>query len=417
MIREVVQATRTLLPIARPDLRRLRRRRPPAPADPAPGGDQPLDRWQASRATPFRDSVCNAPLTNLYFTVDGQVAPCWLHFTPSTPRWSPDTSIADIWNGRLFTDLRAAHRAHRFPKACGVCEHNVETGNLPLAAAYDNEHPIGVWPTMLELELSNLCNLECVMCSGQLSSKIRRNREKKPPLVSPYDDTFVDQVAELLPHLHELRFNGGEPLMQPIVHKIADRVADVRPDLKITIATNGTILNDRARRMMERCNVHVNISIDSLIPERYAEIRVNGDLSEVLANFQEYRAYCHADGRNLAVMVNPMRMNWDEMADFVWFTSEHQVFLWFNTIRYPEDLALHNLSADELGHIHDTLAAKALPEPAEGPAGDACRGNREVFERFVHRQVATWRDEASQRPERRRGVPVEVTRTAESGLA
>ncbi|MBL8778119.1 MAG: radical SAM protein [Acidimicrobiales bacterium] len=365
--------------------------------------------WQASRETPFRDSVCNAPLTNLYFTVDGQVAPCWLHFTASTPRWSPDVSIADIWNGPHFTKLREAHRRHQFPNGCQVCEHNIETGNLPLAAAYDNGHPIVGWPTMLELELSNLCNLECVMCSGQLSSKIRRNREKKPPLVSPYDDTFVDQVADLLPHLQELRFNGGEPLMQPLVHKIAERVAEVRPDLKITIATNGTIINAKARRMMERCNVHVNISIDSLIPERYAEIRVNGDLAEVLSNFEEYRAYCHADGRNLAVMVNPMRMNWDEMADFVWFASERQVYLWFNTIRYPEDLALHNLSAEELSHIHDTLAAKTLPEPADGPEGDACRGNREVFERFVHSQVATWRDEAAARGDRRAGVPVRIT--------
>lgn len=391
----------------------LRRRRPPAADevvdDATHRHDRPIDRWQASRETPYRDSICNAPLTNLYFTVDGQVAPCWLHFTPKTPRWSPDTSIADIWHGRLFTDLRAAHRAHRFPKACGVCEHNVETGNLPLAAAYDNDHPIGEWPTMLELELSNLCNLECIMCSGQLSSKIRRNRDHLPPLQSPYDDTFVDQVAELLPHLRELRFNGGEPLMQPIVHDIADRVAEIRPDLKVTIATNGTIINDRARRMMERCNVHVNISIDSLIPERYAEIRVHGDLAQVLANFEEYRRYCHDGGRNLAVMVNPMRFNWDEMADFVWFASEHQVFLWFNTIRYPEHLALHNLTAAELAHIHDTLAAKALPEPAEGPEGDACRGNREVFERFVHTQLATWRDEAAARGETGRGVPVRIS--------
>ncbi len=365
--------------------------------------------YQRNRGTPYRESVCNAPLTNLYFTVDGQVAPCWLHFTPETPRWSPETSIADIWHGPLFTALRAAHREHRFPEACGVCEHNVETGNLPLAAAYDNDHPIGEWPTMLELELSNLCNLECVMCSGQLSSKIRRNRDHLPPLVSPYDDTFVDQVAELLPHLRELRFNGGEPLMQPIVHKIADRAAEVRPDLKITIATNGTIINDKARRMMERCNVHVNISIDSLIPERYAAIRVDGDLDEVLANFEEYRGYCQAGGRNLAVMVNPMRVNWDEMADFVWFASERDVFLWFNTIRYPEHLALHNLTAEELAHVHDTLAAAPLPTPADGPAGDACRGNREVFERFVHTQVATWRDEAAARGDTGAGVPVSIS--------
>lgn len=371
--------------------------------------ERAVDEWQRSRDTPHRDSVCNAPFTNMYFCVDGQVAPCWLYFPAKTPRWSPERSIKDIWLGPEFSKVRDALADGRFLSSCGVCEHNIDTGNLPLAAAYDNEHAIGDWPTMLELELSNLCNLECVMCSGQLSSKIRRNRDQLPPLTSPYDDSFVDQVAELLPHLHELRFNGGEPLMQPIVHKITDRIAEIRPDLKVTIATNGTIINDRSRRMMERCNIHVNISIDSLIPERYAEIRVHGVLEEVLANFEEYRSYCHADGRNLAVMVNPMRMNWDEMADYVWWASERQVHLWFNTIRYPEHVALHNLPYAELAHIHDTLAAAPLPEPAPGPEGDACRGNREVFERFVHTQLATWRDEARDRPEGATGVPVQIS--------
>jgi len=339
----------------------------------------------------------------MYFCVNGTVAPCWLFFPQRPPAWSPQRSILDIWNGPEFTEVRQALAQGRFIGRCSTCEHDIASGNRPLAAAYDNEHPIGEFPTMLELELSNLCNLECVMCSGELSSKIRR-REGRPPLVSPYDDSFVEQVAELLPHLHELRFNGGEPLMQPIVHKIGERVAERRPDLKVTIATNGTIINDKARRLMESCNIHVNISIDSLIPERYAQIRVNGDLQEVLANFEEYRGYCQAGGRNLAVMVNPMRVNWDEMADYVWWASERGVHLWFNTIRYPEDVALWNLPAGELAHIQATLAAAPLPEPAEGPAGDVCRGNREVFERFVHHQLPTWRDEADGRPD-----PVAVT--------
>lgn len=370
-----------------------------------------LAAWQASRDTPHRDSVCNAPSTNMYFCVDGQVAPCWLYYPMRPPRWGPDRSILDIWNGPEFTKVRRALADGRFLGRCGTCEHDILTGNRPLAAAYDNEHPIGAWPTMLELELSNQCNLECIMCSGRLSSKIRRNREGLPPLVGPYDDTFVDQVAELLPHLHELRFNGGEPLMQPIVHAIGERVGDVRPDLKVTIATNGTIINAKARRLLERCNIHVNISIDSLLPERYEAIRVHGDFRQLMVNFDEYRDYCHAGGRNLAVMVNPMRVNWDEMAHYVWWATEQGAHLWFNTIRYPADLALHNLPAGELAHIHDALAAEPLPEPADGPEGDLCRGNRGVFERFVHHQLATWRDEANGDPQpvRVSAVPVSLT--------
>lgn len=372
-----------------------------------------LASYERGRDTPHRDSVCNAPLTNLYFSVDGQASPCWLYFPMVPPRWSPNRSISEIWNGSEFTKVRRALAEDRFIGRCSECEHDIVNGNRPLAAAYDNEHPIGAWPTMLEMELSNLCNLECIMCHGRLSSKIRKNREQKPPLISPYDDSFVEQLDEFLPHLQEIRFNGGEPLLQPIVHKITDRIATINPGLKVTIATNGTVLNSKVRRMLDHCNVHINLSLDSLVPERYEEIRVHSDFAKVMANFEEFKAYCHERDRNLCIMVNPMRMNWMEMDHYVWWTAEHGTHLWFNTIRKPEHLALHNLSAAELTTIYDTMAERALPVAPDGPSGDVQRNNLGVYQNWIH-LIATWRDEAGANPFRSNGVPVTLrTRSAE----
>lgn len=364
-----------------------------------------LHDYQRSRPTPHRESVCNAPLTNLYFSVDGQASPCWLYFPMRPPRWSPDRSIADIWNGPEFSKVRKALAEDRFIGRCSECRHDIATGNRPLAAAYDNEHPIGAWPTMLEMELSNLCNLECVMCHGRLSSTIRKHREHKPPLVSPYDETFVEQLEELLPHLQEIRFNGGEPLLQPIVHQITERIAVINPGLKVTIATNGTVLNSKVRKMLDTCNVHINLSLDSLVPERYEEIRVRSDFAKVMAHFDEFQAYCHANDRNLCIMVNPMRMNWMEMADYVWWTVERDVHLWYNTIRKPEHLALHTLSGRELEEICTTLRAAPLPPTDDTPEGRIARNNVKVFKNLVH-QIETWCEEAKGDPGRDAGVPV-----------
>jgi MoaA/NifB/PqqE/SkfB family radical SAM enzyme len=366
--------------------------------------------YQKTRATPHRDSICNAPLTNLYLSVDGQASPCWLYFPPKVPKWSPERSIADIWKGPEFTEVRNALANDRFIGRCSECEHDITTGNRPLAAAYDFAHPIGEWPSMLELELSNQCNLACVMCHGRLSSRIRRERDHLPPLDSPYDESFVDQVAELLPHLRELRFNGGEPLMQPIVHQITERVGDLRPDLKVTIATNGTVLNTKVRRMLDRCNIHINLSLDSLVPERYEEIRVHSDFELVMKNFAEFNEYCHERDRTLCIMVNPMRMNWMEMADYVRWCNERDVHMWFNTIREPLHVAIHNLPASEIREIRDTLAAEVLPEPPAHPAGAIQRNNISVFRRFVDHQVTTWLEEAEARGGRSIGVPVQLGR-------
>lgn len=243
---------------------------------------------------------------------------------------------------------------------------------------------------MLELELSNLCNLECVMCNGLLSSRIRRDREGLEPLDVPYDESFVDQVTELLPHLHELRINGGEPLLQPLVHQLGARVAEHRPDLRVTIATNGTVMNRKVRLLMDTCTLHFNVSIDSLIAERYEAIRVHADFAKLMENVEVVRRYCSDHDRTLCIMVNPMRQNWDEMPGFVRWCNERNLPIWFNTIREPTHLALHSLPRAELAEIVEVWASASFPTPAT----EMERRNGGIFLQLVH-QAETWRDEAS----------------------
>ncbi len=334
--------------------------------------------------------MCNAPLTNLYFQADGRAAPCWKYYPRSAPYWSPERSIRDIWSGPEFQKVRAALASQEFIGRCSECEHDIRAGNQPLAAAYDNDRPIGQWPTMVELELSNVCNLECVMCNGLLSSRIRKNREHLEPLEIPYDERFVDQLVELLPHLHELRINGGEPMMQPLVHLLGERVAEHRPDLRVTIATNGTVLNDKVRWMLERCTVHLNISIDSLVPERYEQIRQHARFDTLMANLDVFDAYTRERGRTLCIMVNPMRDNWQEMPEFIRWANDRKLPVWFNTILEPKHLALHSLDRQALSDIADQLGAERFSRPR----GVLEQRNATIYRRLVH-QVETWRDEAT----------------------
>ena len=236
---------------------------------------------------------------------------------------------------------------------------------------------------MMELELSNQCNLECLMCSGKLSSGIRKNRDKLPPLPMIYDDSFREQLHEFIPHLTELRFNGGEPFAQKIVLDICDDVAKIKPGLKINIATNGTIMNKRVKHIMENNNLHINISIDSLIASRYEEIRINGNFENLMKNTTKFHKYCKNNNSELSIMVNPMRNNWEEMVTFVNFTEGLDINLWFNTILYPEQYAIWNLPSDELNKIYYRMKVQ-LDELDESSR------NYEIFEHLVEKQVKTW---------------------------
>jgi len=173
-----------------------------------------------------------------------------------------------------------------------------------------------------------------------------------------YDQTFVDQLTEFVPHLEEIRFNGGEPFAQKIVLDICDMVADINPGLKINIATNGTVYNKRVEKILRQNNVHLNVSIDSLIKERYEAIRINANFDQLMTNFEIFRKYSMEGNKEMAVMVNPMRNNWDEMVDFLQFANDRNINLWYNTIKYPEHLAIWNLDSDKLVEICDTTICK-----------------------------------------------------------
>ncbi|MBX3285730.1 MAG: radical SAM protein [Actinobacteria bacterium] len=364
----------------------------------ARGTDPVLAAYDAGRSTPHRPGICNAPFTNLYFSAAGKVGPCWNQLDDLGERWSPHHSIRDIWTGGPFSALREALADQRFPGPCGRCLHDIESGVAPLAAIYDREPEIIEWPTSLELELSNLCNFECVMCTGELSSKIRRNREHLPPLDVPYDDSFVDQVAELIPTLQQVRFSGGEPLLHPIMHKICDRIIELRPDLRIDVSTNGSTLNDRVRRLLERATVQINISFESLRPERYEAIRIGSDHARLLANIETFRELVKPNGGLVTINTNPMRETWSEMADIVRFCDERDLHLSFNTVIKPAEMSLQTLPADELEAIHATIAAERFDDEASS----AAPWNHAQWANFLE-QVRTWLDDARGRP-----VPVGV---------
>jgi radical SAM protein with 4Fe4S-binding SPASM domain len=301
----------------------------------------------------YGEYTCNAPFNNMYVQLTGKVSPCWKS-VGFGDTWSKDRSLMDIWKGNEFQKYRDALIQDAFIYRCKECKTDIDNGVYPLAKAYEN-FPVNHMPSMMEIELSNQCNLECIMCSGFLSSGIRKNRDKLPPLPQIFDDSFNEQMKEFIPHLTELRVNGGEPFAQKILLDLLDVVAEIKPDLKVNIATNGTVYNKRVQSILDKCNISLNVSIDSLIPKRYEEIRINASFNILMKNFEIFNNYHHKNNKLMSVMVNPMNMNWDEMVGYIPWATEKKVNIWYNTILYPHHLTIRNLPAKEIGKIIDYM--------------------------------------------------------------
>jgi MoaA/NifB/PqqE/SkfB family radical SAM enzyme len=353
--------------------------------------------YNQGRLTGRKERLCQAPFSNIYFNMYGQGAPCWLtlEHAPAYPRHS----IREMWFGERYEGFRARIAANDLSGPCHVCERNIRNRVFTntLARAYDNDHQPSSYPSIMEFELSNTCNLECIMCKGTLSSTIRRDRDALPPMRAPYDDAFVDQLEEFIPHLREARFNGGEPFLQKICWDIWERIQKLNPAVEITVATNATTLSDRIKRMLEGGRFRVNVSLDSLRKETYESIRVNATFERTLENLKWFGEYCRARGTRFCIMVNPMRMNWREMPEYVRFCAKNGYFLWFNTIWRPYHLAIWTLESARIERIRAELSRElqALTEtPVPGPTFQACLG---ILRNFVEDQLRAWASEQAVR--------------------
>ena len=199
------------------------------------------------------------------------------------------------------------------------------------------------------------------MCTGYFSSLIRKNREKLPSIPSPYEDTFVEQLVPFLPNLKDAKFLGGEPFLIPIYYKIWEKIAEHNPNINVHITTNGTVLNQRVKSILEKLNCGIVMSIDSIEKDTYEKIRVNGRLETVMKNFEYFLEYTRRKKTWLTFAVCPITTNWKEMPGMVEFCNRKGINIFFNTVFQPFELSLRSKSQNELEEIIHCYKQQKLP--------------------------------------------------------
>jgi MoaA/NifB/PqqE/SkfB family radical SAM enzyme len=357
-----------------------------------------LSEYNQLRQTKNKDVFCHAPFTSINFEPNGSASVCCYsrrHVLGSYPA----DSIDDIWFGKKAEQLRSFMRRNALPGACDICLDQFTSRNFGglRARLFDHlasqQYPdvngrFELYPRIMEFETSNICNLECTMCKGYYSSAIRKNREHLPPLENPYDDDFVRQLEQYIPHLTEAHFLGGEPFLIENYYRIWDRIVRSNPELAVTIVTNGTILNEKVKRAIEPLNATINISIDALDPANYERIRVNARFDRLMENFRFFRGYVERKRTSMTINVCPMQQNWRELPRFLEFCNDHGIGLFFNTLYYPEAQALSYLGPDELDEIITYL--REAPTAAETPME---RRNQANYLDMIQ-QIGSFRDKA-----------------------
>jgi molybdenum cofactor biosynthesis enzyme MoaA len=301
------------------------------------------------------------------------------------------SSLLDIWRGEERRRLEATLEGGAYPRGCAPCAAEVAAegwdGSYPATfrARRRSDEPVEIerWPAWIDFNLSNACNLQCIQCSGELSSAIRTHRERRPPLPQVYDDRFFDDLRWFVPHLEGAHFAGGEPFLAPENFRVWSLIEELHPDLPVTVTTNGTVLTTRVERQIERLRFSFVVSLDAISPERYRSIRVGGELDPVLANVDRLRAYAVERGTTVTINHCLMVQNHHEFADLLLWAEAKGLHVDVSVVRAPTSCSIARLPADQLARVHGSLAAR------DAEMRSALVINRQTWVTELHR-IGTW---------------------------
>jgi cyclic pyranopterin phosphate synthase len=130
--------------------------------------------------------------------------------------------------------------------------------------------------TYLRVSVTDRCNLRCTYCLPEDAEFPFGDRD----FLSPEEiETMVGALVRL--GIDRVRLTGGEPLVRRDILEIVRRVKALPGVKNLALSTNGTELARLAPALKEAGVDRVNISLDTLDPERFREITRRGDLAKV----------------------------------------------------------------------------------------------------------------------------------------
>ena len=205
--------------------------------------------------------------------------------------------------------------------------------------------------TYLRISLTDKCNLRCRYCMPEEGVCKRSHHE----MMNEDEVVAAVEVAASL-GIHKIRLTGGEPLVKKNIVSICRRVAAVEGIEEVCLTTNGILLPELAPSLKEAGVKRINLSLDTLDPERYAYITRIGKLEQFRAGLEAALTAGFDKVKINAVLIGGF--NDDEIEQLANLTMEYPV-----DMRFIELMPIQN--HDEFGqeaYVPYSRVLEKLPE-------------------------------------------------------
>lgn len=214
----------------------------------------------------------------------------------------------------------------------------------------------------MRISVTELCNLRCRYCMPE-DGIVKRAHDE----MMTAEETIDAVKAAVSLGIKKIRITGGEPLVKRGIVKLCDAISAIEGVEELCITTNGTLLPKFGKELREAGVSRVNISLDTLDPDKYREITRVGELSNALAGID---AAFEAGFDN--IKINNVLMggfNDDEIEDFVKLTVDRPI-----EVRFIELMPIGGgMDFDRSGFISCQQVLSKVPElePLEHSEGVA----------------------------------------------
>lgn len=166
-----------------------------------------------------------------------------------------------------------------------------------LSVATKRVRPVNV-PTHIFLEVTNRCNLSCVMCG-----RTHDRRYKNQDFVGDMPLQIVRRLDRLYNRSSFVVATGlGEPFLNPEFVSILEYLK--KKNATVSLTSNGTCLEeDQARALVDAAVDRIVLSIDSPDRDTFKQIRIGADLDQILENVERLAEIREESGRRLPYMI------------------------------------------------------------------------------------------------------------------
>jgi MoaA/NifB/PqqE/SkfB family radical SAM enzyme len=312
-------------------------------------------------------TFCVMPWVGIATHPTGGYRPCcWINNVPEDKFFG---TVEEFKNSVYLKKMKREMLEGKYPKICNKCQREEEAGVKTSRRVRHNEVFSHLIPDILEVDhgmqfvdirLTNVCNLGCVMCNPNASSFLKKEALAHPEntttenldiaamsgdkiVFNGYDEADIEDLIEMVTPTSQLYFAGGEPGMTKSVFMFLERMIErgINKDVKLLINSNFQIANPRWFELLSNFKGVIMPSLDG-VGIRAEFVRYPCNWASVEASIRDFKQKCPDFIIRIAPAVSVL--NLFGLPDLFKFVRDNDLdFLLVNKLWYPKYFDICNL--------------------------------------------------------------------------